>query len=188
MRLTPQRSPSAAKCDMKTILGAAKHELLGIDTTRREARGQAEFTARVEKLCREPTSPFAPCNQLRGRRLANMHGRADAELKGDEVPRSRVLTSKLVAEIARQCRTRGTRCVVALLPSVNECGDARIPSLAAKYARVLEEVRAEGAEVVDLLPAFRERDYRSLYYPQDQHFTAAGHRAVAEALGRLFGS
>lgn len=48
---------------------------------------------------------------------------------------------------------------------------------------------APGAEVVDLLPAFREAAARSparLFYFPDSHMTTAGHAVAAEALARHF--
>ena len=48
----------------------------------------------------------------------------------------------------------------------------------------LQSSRA-GLPVVDLLPAFRQLSEKNeLYFPGDQHFTAAGHQATAESLTR----
>jgi len=52
-------------------------------------------------------------------------------------------------------------------------------------ARLLEQGRARGFEVLDLQPAMREffeRDGRRLEFPTDYHWNAAGHQAAADAV------
>ena len=48
---------------------------------------------------------------------------------------------------------------------------------------LLAQANRGGVQVIDLLPAFRERvDRDGLYLAIDEHFTALGHRATAEIL------
>ena len=48
---------------------------------------------------------------------------------------------------------------------------------------LLAQAMGAGVQVIDVLPAFRDRaDRDGLYLPIDEHFSALGHRVTAELL------
>ncbi len=123
---------------------------------------------------------------LRERAAALKH-RQQAEIPFQRPSYARELTGRLLAEVARQCADRQVRCLVALIPSRAQCRDAGVTSLTAEYAPVLRLLPRDAA-VTDLLPAFRKAGGADLYFPKDQHLTAAGHRLAGQTLAdRLAG-
>ncbi len=81
-------------------------------------------------------------------------------------------TAGLIDRLARRCRERGVRLIVAILPDRGEEGrNRRMAALS---------VRA-GAEAVDLTPALRGP---GLYFPQDGHWTEQGNARAARVVER----
>ena len=105
----------------------------------------------------------------------------------------------LVRELRREVESGGASLSVLLVPSVVQV----YPDLWTEFAaagpgaldpdlpnRILGgSLRREGIAVVDPLPALREagRTNPNLYFPANRHWTADGHRLVAEVLLRELG-
>jgi lysophospholipase L1-like esterase len=117
-------------------------------------------------------------------RLSRIRQARAAEREADPGARGQELTAALLDELSRQCRERGAACLVALLPSREECASPRFPSLEEKNAAFLRREPGADLEVLDLLPAFRAAGYEPLFFRRDLHFTAAGHRLVGEELAK----
>ena len=84
--------------------------------------------------------------------------------------------------IAADARGAGAWVVVAIFPITPRTSWSDYP-FAEVHAQVARAARAEGFEVVDLLPVFRTRDPRELVIsPADDHPNALGHRLAAEAI------
>lgn len=113
---------------------------------------------------------------------ANMRLRSQRELQTERMAGARTLTTHLLGEISRQCEERGVKCVVALLPSIRECKHRPDEDLAVRNADLLTQLGGPKTTTYDLMPAFRQAGYQPLFYPQDEHFTAAGHQKVGELL------
>ena len=104
------------------------------------------------------------------------------------------LLTALVRELRRDVEGRGAALSVLLVPSVVQV----YPGLWTEFAtrvggpldpdlpnRILtERLRGEGLAVIDPLPALRAagRHNPDLYFPANRHWTADGHRLVAEVL------
>ncbi|MBI5432125.1 MAG: hypothetical protein HZA52_04765 [Planctomycetes bacterium] len=117
----------------------------------------------------------------------------------DEVQRAREATLGMSGQIIGECRAHGIVPLFVYLPSWYELDPdrtmedfagvvgalglarediARVTELGERYVAGL---RALGAEVVDLRPAFRA-ERGALYWQTDHHINLAGHARVAEAL------
>ncbi len=114
--------------------------------------------------------------------ISNVKQQSTQEVRTDRMANARKLTTHLLGEISRQCEERGIPCVVALLPSIRECIHRPDEDLAVRNADLLTQVKGPKTITFDLMPAFRKAGYQPLFYPQDEHFTAAGHQKVGELL------
>ena len=90
----------------------------------------------------------------------------------------------------------GAPVVVLVIPDIAQVEPAKQARTMADYRfredevdwkrpqrELLAQANRAGVQVIDLLPAFRERaDRDGLYLPIDEHFTALGHRVTAEIL------
>ncbi len=112
------------------------------------------------------------------------------------------LMSETLSEIVAQCRRRGVEVALAFLPCVFQhdpeshgpsnpwvLSGARISrewlsGESALQRRLAGWAAGEGVPYLDLTPAFREASKRErLSYRLDFHWTPAGHRVAAEAIG-----
>lgn len=109
--------------------------------------------------------------------MANLAA-ANADLRSEQT----ALTQALFASLQDVCAKGGSQLVVMLIPRSDL---ADWPRDTAELIAFLETQRIP---VVDLLPRFREctAEGACLAYPQDRHWTSAGHFVAAEALYRLF--
>jgi hypothetical protein len=91
------------------------------------------------------------------------------------------LTLALVREMARSCRERGVRFLVATFPS--GLGHETAPPLHARLRRSLEE---DGTRVVDMGLEFRQRGLTpdDIALDRTGHLSALGHAVAAEVLER----
>lgn len=122
----------------------------------------------------------------------------------DEVDLARDLVAAVVLELAAQARARGTRFLLALLPSPS-AGQPQIylARLQAAMERVgadpaglavddrladglLAVLRSRGVAHLDLRPAFRSAS-EALYWNTDLHLNLAGHELVAREVQRALG-
>jgi hypothetical protein len=106
-------------------------------------------------------------------------------------------TDAILAALCQEVRERGTRLVVVDLPTLSQADPSlwrqRLSTVpeASRSAYDVEEPDRRLAEIcdrngidrIDLLPAFRSAARPSdLYFPINQHWTAAGHALAAKAL------
>ena len=86
-----------------------------------------------------------------------------------------------LAGMARLCRSRNVRFLVAVLPSTARRLDVTYDHWLI-HEHVMAWSRADGYEAIDLFPRFAGRDVLELSVPGDGHPNAAGHTIIAEAL------
>jgi lysophospholipase L1-like esterase len=98
------------------------------------------------------------------------------------------VTEGLLLRAAREAEAADARLLVVLLPTRHAIYGSPLErgSAADTRGRIARILRTEGIDYLDLAPslsaaAAANRD-EPLYYPQDGHFTPAGHRVAAEAL------
>jgi lysophospholipase L1-like esterase len=100
-------------------------------------------------------------------------------------------TLKLLDEFAREASSLGARLGVGLVPMAAHVDNAEIhPGDTLRYGAVRGWGGSRGVPVLDMRPAFRRAHVESgarLYYSRDLHWTAAGHRLVAETLAGMLG-
>jgi hypothetical protein len=87
--------------------------------------------------------------------------------------------------IAGLCRERGVPLVVAVFPLFGNPLDDGYP-FAALHAKVAEAAAVAGARVVDLLPQYRDLDWRCLTVdgPNDEHPNEVAQRIASQAIAR----
>lgn len=107
-------------------------------------------------------------------------------------------TDALIGETARTLRQAGIAYVPLLIPASVEVGGTQwshvgwmgagpppgveVTLPAARFAAML---RRHGAEPIELAAAMRERGGPALYFPQDGHWNAEGHKVVGELLAPM---
>lgn len=95
------------------------------------------------------------------------------------------LTRSLFGRMAERAAGAEARLVVLLLPPTHAVHGSALErrSQEATTGRIAAILRDLGIEHHDLTPALAGRASREiLFFPRDEHFTPAGHRAVAEAV------
>ncbi len=125
-------------------------------------------------------------------RLKSLLGlpQADGRLDAREHAPAWELQFTLLHEVIRVSRSAGAEVVLVIIPELMQV-DPSVRTLGLEereYAvqeRLLEFSAREGIVALDLLPALRAalaEDPEPLYYAQDRHFTARGHRVAANAI------
>jgi hypothetical protein len=99
---------------------------------------------------------------------------------------ARKMTAAVFREIARQCKERGIRCVIALIPSKEQKAEGEVKTLRETWAELLPGAEQNGAQVVDLWPPFEKQGFPGLFLRTDPHLSAAGHKLIGETLAREF--
>jgi hypothetical protein len=89
-------------------------------------------------------------------------------------------------EMSDLCRGRGVPLVVAVFPLFGNRLDEGYP-FAEVHLEVTNAAEAAGARVVDLLPWYRDLDWRTLVVdgPRDEHPNEVAHRIAAQAIARV---
>lgn len=120
---------------------------------------------------------------LRVRSRFDPSARYDAYYAGlyrDDAPGWIAARSALVS-LARRVRDDGARLTVLLIPELHRLEGSN--PFGAAYDQVATLARREGAEVVDLWPAFEGREPRSLWVSdEDAHPNRAGHEVIAREM------
>jgi len=94
------------------------------------------------------------------------------------------ITEMLLEELDRECRSRGIRFVVVLIPFDFQLlnSEARLPQ------QILAEFgRRAGIPMIDLLPVFELEGGAGLYFAKEQHWNEKGHTVAGRALARFLG-
>lgn len=98
-------------------------------------------------------------------------------------------TPRLIDELNRRVAANGGRLTVMVVPSrYRMMGDGKIPLTSDLHDTVGAWAKERGIDFLDLNTAF-ERESKAgkkLFFQQDIHFTAEGHRVVAEAIERQY--
>lgn len=98
-------------------------------------------------------------------------------------------TPILIAEMNRRIAANGGKLTVMVVPSrYRFMGDGKIPMGSDLHDTVMAWAKERGIDFLDLNTPF-ERESRAgkqLFFKQDIHFTAEGHRVVAEAIERAY--
>ncbi len=101
-----------------------------------------------------------------------------------------------LADIRASAASVGAPAMVLVIPEIGQVEAAKRARTMADYRfgedevdwerpqrELLAQATRAGVQVIDLLPAFRDRaDRDGLYLPIDEHFSALGHRVTAELL------
>jgi lysophospholipase L1-like esterase len=127
---------------------------------------------------------------------------ADAVLLPPAYDAAWTVTERTLASIVRVARGAGARVVLVYVPAIHQVTDAGRAWLERTGfewdPRTLVDTtfpdrlrrfgEREGVPVVDLLAVFRaRRDARRLYFPEDGHWTPAGHAVAADAIAAAVG-
>jgi lysophospholipase L1-like esterase len=163
----------------------------------------ALFTLAAEALARTAWAgpPLAAAGLVPG-------GGADSPLVLDMRPASPVveqqwrLLAAILRALAEDVKSHGARLAVVAVPAADEVYDdrwARRVAHATSGADVVLDrtepgrrlaalARETGVHAIDLLPELQRagRSDRRLYYAVNHHWTASGHRLVAEVLAKIF--
>lgn len=113
---------------------------------------------------------------------------------GPGVDAAWAFTTQVLDGTAALVRTHGARFALVVIPAGTQVSDREwvrgrevwqlggaAPSLLPQ-AMLAEWGRRQTVPVLDLVPALRRSGEFPLYFPYDGHFTAAGHRATADAI------
>ncbi|MEE8556340.1 MAG: hypothetical protein V3T14_00465, partial [Myxococcota bacterium] len=111
-------------------------------------------------------------------------------LRPEEIEPAWALLDALLVEIARLAQGQGAKVLVAIIPEQLQVqSDVRVIGLEPSDYEIQERLTAlgeiRGIPTLDLLPHLSEayeRDGDPLYYRQDRHLRANGHRLVAQRL------
>src|SRR5207249_30342 len=101
-----------------------------------------------------------------------------------------------LADIRASAASVGAPAVVLVIPEIAQVEPSQRARTMADYRfredevdwerpqrELLAQAMGAGVQVIDVLPAFRDRaDRDGLYLPIDEHFSALGHRVTAELL------
>lgn len=121
---------------------------------------------------------LTPSEEYRKRHLFNVF------YDGHRGSRDWKITEALLKELDRECRSRGIRFVVALIPFDFQLlnSEARLPQ------QILTEFgRSAGIPTIDLLPVFEQEGGAGLYFAKEMHWNEKGHAVAGKALARFLG-
>jgi lysophospholipase L1-like esterase len=134
-------------------------------------------------------SPVAPAPPVAGPQVAAPSAPTPSGGMGDQV----IVTRYFLEKWQRECKDRGARFIVAFIPGMGELTEspfASVESLKSNEAAFRDAffscAHSLDIETLDLLPgmlaAKQDSQLGLLAFPRDTHWTATGHRVVADII------